>query len=85
MQHMDFLSNQVGPLNVGQWIGAIVAFLVVSSILGAMRRRSARGPGGGTVSAAGCLGCGWKGNVSRYHRTCPRCGNSITRLAKGEQ
>lgn len=81
---MDFLSDQVGPLSVGQWIGAVVAFLIVSSIMNAMRGRNAQGAGG-TVSAAGCLGCGWKGKVSRYHRTCPRCGNSITRLAKGEQ
>ncbi len=29
---MDFLSQQVGPLTAGQWVGAVIAFVVVSSI-----------------------------------------------------
>jgi predicted RNA-binding Zn-ribbon protein involved in translation (DUF1610 family) len=81
---MDFLSAPVGPLTVGQWIGALVVFMALSSFLGVLRRRSEAKAHSGTVSAARCLGCGWQGKVSRYHRTCPKCGNSITRLSKGE-
>jgi rRNA maturation endonuclease Nob1 len=25
-----------------------------------------------------CAGCGWLGTVSKFHRTCPKCGNQIT-------
>ncbi len=82
---MDFLSTQVGPLSVGQWIGAVVAFIVISAVMKAIKSKGGGGRDPGAVSAAGCLGCGWNGDVSRYHRTCPRCGNSITRLNKAEQ
>ena len=80
---MDFLSTPVGPLSIGQWAGAVAAFLVVSSLFSSMRQKTEQAKGS-AGSPARCLGCGWEGKVSRYHRTCPRCGNSITRLAKGE-
>ncbi len=84
MHDMDFLNQSVGPLTLGQWIGALVAFLVISSALSAMKRKSEQKEAAANTSEARCLGCGWQGRVSRYHRTCPKCGNSITRLARGE-
>ena len=32
-----------------------------------------------------CLGCGWTGEVSLYHRTCPKCGNNITKQRSTER
>lgn len=85
MTDMEFLSNQVGPLTVGGWIGALVVLSIVSSVFSAMRRKAGGGGAGTTLSAARCMGCGWQGKVSKYHRTCPKCGNSITRLSKNER
>jgi hypothetical protein len=82
---MDFLSTQVGPLTAGQWLGIVVAGFVLSSFMNMMRRKTASNAAGAKLSAASCLGCGWQGKVSQYHRTCPRCGNSITRLNRREQ
>lgn len=80
---MDFLAQQVGPLTVGQWIGAVVAISLIKPILGFIKGLSG-GSSGENMSAANCLVCGWEGKVSKYHRTCPKCGNQITRLQRGE-
>ena len=81
---MDFLSQAVGPLSLGQWIGVLVALLVVFPLLNKLGSWSKRHGEQANLGEAKCLGCGWKGRVSKYHRTCPRCGNAITRLSRGE-
>ena len=81
---MEFLAQHVGPLTVGQWIGVVVAVSLIKPLLGFLK--SLRGSSGGdNLSEANCLVCGWSGRVSKYHRTCPKCGNEITRLNRGER
>lgn len=79
---MDWLSTPVGPLTVQQWglvvFAIVVAFSLVNWLTGSKRHDSR------ALTRGRCLGCGWEGSVSKYHRTCPKCGNKITRLSKGE-
>jgi len=81
---MDALNQPFGPLTLLQWFlslgGLMVFFAVVNSM--AASRKARKGEEG--AMEAKCLGCGWRGKVSRFHRTCPKCGNSITRLSKNE-
>ena len=80
---MEWLHNQVGPLSVQQWGLAIfvmvVGFAVFNMLNGKKASRSAEG-----LTRARCVGCGWEGNVSKFHRTCPKCGNQITRMSRHE-
>ena len=80
---MEWLNNPVGPLTVQQW-GLIIFVLIVGfSIYNWLSaKKAAAGEGG--LTRARCIGCGWEGNVSKFHRTCPKCGNQITRLSKHE-
>lgn len=79
---VDVLSNQVGPLSVLQWIGAVVVGLILLSAVPRLFRSKTQHDD--KLAAARCLGCGWQGKVSKYHRTCPKCGNQITRMSKNE-
>jgi ribosomal protein L32 len=78
---MDFLDKVVGPLSVLQWAGVLLGIVALTSIAGWMRRAKGTAAADAKLTDASCLGCGWKGRVSRYHRTCPKCGNNITRLS----
>lgn len=77
------LETQVGPLTVQEWALALIAMSVVFTIFRFMfgKKKTA---GADNLAAASCLGCGWKGMVSKYHRTCPKCGNNVTRLNKND-
>lgn len=79
---MDFLTKVVGPLTVLQWIGVFVAVTVVFPALGRLFGKKEQHDD--KLTPARCLGCGWQGKVSKYHRTCPKCGNQITKLSKKE-
>ena len=70
------------PLTVLQWTIALVVFGIA---LGAWTRFTRRHDSavGGKLSEASCIGCGWKGRVSKYHRQCPKCGNAITKTSRG--
>ena len=79
---MELFAQSVGPFTVLQWCIGLVAFGV---LLGMWNSYSAsRGETGahGKLSPAQCLSCGWKGNVSKFHRVCPKCGTGITRLER---
>ena len=78
---MEFLAIHIGPGTLGQIILGLVIFSVAISAWNKFSRRNESAVGG-KLSAAHCMGCGWKGNVSKYHRQCPKCGNAITKLNK---
>ncbi len=79
---MEFLTTQLGPLNLWQWAAVLVVGSVAMSSGSKFLKRKESAVGG-KLQAASCIGCGWKGNVSKYHRQCPKCGNSITRMSRG--
>ncbi len=74
---MEFFAREVGPLTVMQWGIAIAIALVAISALQTMIRTMKGGESKDTVPMR-CPGCGWHGSVSRFHRTCPKCGDQIT-------
>ena len=79
---MDLLNATFGPFSVLQWGGGLVLFGV---LVGFWNTWSAsRSPSGlqGKLAPASCLSCGWKGKVSKFHRTCPKCGDAITRTQR---
>ena len=80
---MEWLSQPLGPLTAGQWLGGAFG-LGTLMWLGSQIGRS-RGSHGDKLSQARCLVCKWEGNVSKYHRICPKCRNQITRLARNER
>jgi ribosomal protein L32 len=82
---MDALNQTLGPLTMLQWFLALGGLMVVFSIFNALSRRAKEAKGDDDTVRAKCLVCGWNGKVSRFHRTCPKCGNSITRMSKNER
>jgi len=74
------LETQVGPLTVQEWGLVLLGIVVFFSVLNFITARMKKTAGADKLAEASCLVCGWSGRVSRYHRTCPKCGNSITRL-----
>ncbi|GEM_PF-1074106 len=74
---MEFLARQVGPLTLMQWAIAIVVGYVAISLLQSILKKADGSESKDTVSMR-CAGCGWHGSVSRFHRTCPKCGDNIT-------
>ncbi len=81
---MDWLSNDIGPLTVQQWGLAVIALMAVSAIVNWLKSRP-NSSDQEKLSEGRCLVCSWSGKVSRYHRTCPKCGNSITRMSRNER
>lgn len=79
---MDWLDNQVGPLSVQGWGLLIFVLIVGFAVFNWLSSKKGSTTGG--LAQARCIACGWEGNVSKYHRTCPKCGNQITRLSKHE-
>jgi anaerobic ribonucleoside-triphosphate reductase len=78
------LETQIGPLTLLEWGLALIGIMVLFSIINLITGKK-KTAGADNLSAASCLGCGWEGPVSKYHRTCPRCGNNITRMKQGER
>jgi len=79
---MEFLDTAIGPFTVMQWAIGLVLFSLAISAWNMLNKKPATSAAGGKLSPAHCMGCGWKGNVSKYHRQCPKCGNAITKLSK---
>ncbi len=79
---MEWLDTEVGPLSVQQWGLLIFAIVVAFALFNWLSSKKGSETGG--LTRARCIGCGWEGNVSKFHRTCPKCGNQITRLSKHE-
>ncbi|MCP4867729.1 MAG: hypothetical protein GY898_03310 [Proteobacteria bacterium] len=77
------LETQVGPLTVQEWGLALIGISSLFTI-GRFMFGGKKTAGSDNLAPASCLGCGWQGNVSKYHRTCPKCGNNITRLQRGD-
>lgn len=78
---MEFLDTQIGPLTIGQIAIALVVFSIAVTLFNKLTKKEESAVGG-KLSAAHCMGCGWQGNVSKFHRQCPKCGNAITKLNK---
>ena len=74
---MEFLSEQVGPFTVLQWLTyvfvAVVGLNIARSFLGKVQGTNDR-----DFVSMRCAGCTWSGKVSKFHRTCPKCGNHIS-------
>ena len=79
---MDFLSQQVGPLSVQEWGLAVLGLIALFALLNWVKTAMQAPQDSDNLTPGRCLGCGWEGRVSRYHRTCPKCGNEITRLSR---
>ena len=80
---MEWLDKMVGPLSIQQWGLAVFLLIVAFTIFNMVSGKKGKAEAGG-LTRARCIACGWEGNVSRFHRTCPKCGNQITRLSKNE-
>ncbi len=78
---MEPLAVQLGPFTVLQWAMGLVVFGFALGLWNKFTRRQESAVGG-KLSDASCIGCGWKGQVSKYHRQCPKCGNSITKTSR---
>ena len=76
---LDTLGNQLGPFTLLQWALGAIAFGFALQIFTGIKHRVIANKAGGLTKAK-CLGCGWNGRVSKFHRTCPKCGNVVTRL-----
>ncbi len=81
---MEVFETQVGPLTLGQWGLVVIGVIILSSVL-RWAARKGKAAGQDKLTSASCLVCNWKGSVSKYHRTCPKCGNNITRMTRKEQ
>lgn len=74
---MGFLEQEIMlGLTGKQIVGALVGLFILGSILKRL---------GGENDAVKehqvrktCAGCGWAGTVSKFHKKCPKCGNTIT-------
>jgi rRNA maturation endonuclease Nob1 len=75
---MEILSRQVGPYTLLQWIIGLAVVYVLVTVLQKVFKKATAKPDKDFV-AMRCAGCGWVGKVSRFHRTCPKCGDNITR------
>jgi hypothetical protein len=80
---MEWLHNPIGPLSVQQW-GLVIFVLVAGFALYNVFSSKAAAKTAEGLTRARCVGCGWEGNVSKFHRTCPKCGNQITRMSRHE-
>ncbi len=78
------LETQIGPLTFQEWGLLVVGLVVVFGVINWLKGRGG-GAGEQNLTWASCMGCQWQGRVSKYHRTCPKCGNNITRIQKNEQ
>lgn len=78
---MELLHTPLGPFTLLQWAIGLVVLSVAMSAWSKFTRKN-KSAVGGKLSEAQCVGCGWKGRVSKYHRQCPKCGNSITKLSR---
>ncbi|MCO4768938.1 MAG: hypothetical protein KDA24_02845 [Deltaproteobacteria bacterium] len=78
----DFLSkldHYMGPFTIKQWGLGLLAIGFALQIYTEIRRKLEANAATGSTSHAKCLGCGWRGKISKFHRTCPKCGNIVTR------
>ena len=75
---MDILWTQVGPLTLIQWAIAVAVGWFAISALQAIFRKVEPETDKKEYMNMRCPGCGWLGTVSKFHRTCPKCGNQIT-------
>jgi len=81
---VEAFETMVGPLSLGQWALVVIGIIAAFSVINWLSRKG-KAAAESKLTSASCLVCNWKGNVSKYHRTCPKCGNSITRLTRKEK
>jgi len=70
----------IGPFSFMEWAIYLVLFGLALQTYTAIKRKMAAEQSTSSLIKSKCLGCGWSGKVSKHHRSCPRCGNVITRL-----
>jgi Zn finger protein HypA/HybF involved in hydrogenase expression len=73
------MAKHIGPFTVLQWSIGAIAFGFALQIGTAIKHRLIANKATG-MSKAKCLNCSWSGRVSKFHRTCPKCGNVVTRV-----
>lgn len=70
----------LGPFSLKEWAIYLVLFGFALQAYTAIKRKLVSDKATGNLMKSKCLGCGWSGKVSKHHRSCPKCGNVITRV-----
>jgi predicted RNA-binding Zn-ribbon protein involved in translation (DUF1610 family) len=81
MPVMD-LSQYFGPFTLLQWLFVAGGAMVAMNVMGYVARTRRANEANDKAVPARCLSCHWEGKVSKYHRTCPKCGMNITKLSR---
>jgi hypothetical protein len=56
--------------------GGLILLFVIRLISKALSKKEQAGPS--THEFKECYSCGWKGKVSKFHKKCPSCGDTLT-------
>ena len=58
-------------------IAVALAIVIVGLMMILSRRGCTKAPQSSAHEHKECLSCGWSGQVSKFHRKCPNCGDTI--------
>ena len=78
----ELLDTVLGPYTLKEWAIGLIAFGVVLQVVTTLKQKVIADRATSGLTKARCLGCNWRGQVSKYHRTCPKCGSAISRLER---
>ncbi|MBI5570992.1 MAG: hypothetical protein HY914_13695 [Desulfomonile tiedjei] len=59
-------------------IAVVLAIVILGLMIILSRRGRTKAPESSAHEHKECLACGWSGQVSKFHRKCPNCGDTIT-------
>jgi len=76
---MEFIDTVIGPWTIKEWAIGLVIFGVLLQIGTTIKHKFLADKATGNLRKARCPACRWNGKVSKFHHTCPKCGNNIVR------